>query len=352
MLVSLLWLSLLSAGPAAAARGNPPPDAMELLRETMEAASVPYAAEAVLTRPAVAGERRAPGASGDRRPLPAANLRISVRFCPPDLFRREVSGPDGGLRQLVVEDGKNEWIYDPARNKVWSGGPADPLFKRFGPEEEFEQLAENYAAAVVSGGRVAGRSCWKLELRSRADNALARRLWVDRATRLVLRCESFRPDGSLIEAMRFTRLGLGPQDAASFRFAPPAGSLVVKRAEPDFLALDEAKAAAGVEPRLPAWLPPGYVFESLDVMPKGRRSVVHYRFSDGMRVVSLFQCPSRVRLDLGGRDAEKVKLSVGRGLRSRVEEGGVLSWTAGGWRFVLVGPVSDAALKRMAESVP
>jgi outer membrane lipoprotein-sorting protein len=313
---------------------------MELLRETMEAASVPYAAEVVVARPAVPGGPR------------AVSQRMSVRFSPPDLFRRELAGPDGGLRQLVVEDGHNEWIYDPARNKVWQGGPADPLFKRFGPDEEFDHAAENYTAVVAAGGRAAGRSCWKLELRSRADNVLARRLWVDRETRIVLRSESLRTDGTLAEVMRFTKLALGPQDAAAFRFSPPAGSALVERAAPDFMALDEAKAAAGVEPRLPAWLPPGYVFESLDIIPKGRRNVVHYRFSDGMKVLSLFQCPARVRLDMGGRDAERVKLSVGRGQRSHADEGNVLAWTSGGGRFVLVGPVSDAVLKRMAESVP
>jgi hypothetical protein len=125
---------------------------------------------------------------------------------------------------------------------------------------------------------------------------------------------------------------------------------VVKRAEPDYLALDEAKAA-GIEPRLPAWLPSGYVFESLDVMAKGKHNVVHYRFSDGIEVISLFQCPPRVRLNPGTRLTHWVKLSVGRGYWTRTAEGSVLSWKSGDWRFVLVGSVSDETLKRMAESV-
>ena len=119
---------------------------------------------------------------------------------------------------------------------------------------------------------------------------------------------------------------------------------MVKRAEPDYLALDEAKSA-GIEPHLPDWLPAGYVFESLDIIPKGRRNWVHYRFSDGLNVLSLFQCPPRSRLDFGGRQKPRVKLAHGRGYRTQAPEGNVLSWNSGGWRFVLVGPAGRGDLE-------
>ena len=277
--------------------------------------------------------------------------RLAVRFGPPNLYRRELLGPSGETAQLVVEDGRSEWIYDPVRRKVWQGEPADPLFKRFGPDEEIERLVENYDVSVSTGGEVAGRPTWLLTLRARSDGALARRLWVDRSSRLVLRRESFRPDGTVGGSETFTRLGWGAaSDPGLFRFSPPAGSTVVRRTEPDYLALDEAKTA-GVAPRLPAWLPSGYVFESLDVMAKGRRNIVHYRFSDGIEVLSLFQCPPRMRFDLGFRPRQGVKLKVGRGFRTRTAEGNVLSWNSGGSRFILVGSASDDTLRRIAESV-
>jgi outer membrane lipoprotein-sorting protein len=324
--------------PPGTARPSAPPDALAVLRASLEPPQAPYSAEL----------------SVERREGPEGKVlarRLAVRFSPPDLYRREILGPTGETLQLIVEDGRNEWIYDPARRKVWQGEPADPLFKRFGPEEEFDRLSENYDVAIATGEPVAGRSTWLLTLRARSDGALARRLWVDRRSSLLLRTEAFRPDGSAADSMRFGRLQFEPpQDRELFRFSPPSGSTVVKRVEPDYLALDEAKAA-GVEPRLPAWLPSGYVFESLDVMAKGRHNIVHYRFSDGIEVLSLFQCPPRVRLNLGARLSRRVKLSVGRGYRTRTAEGNVLSWSSGGWRFVLVGSASDETLKRVAESV-
>ena len=316
--------------------GGREPSASEVLRESLEPPQAPYAAQITFTRFSA-------GKPDSRR--------LSVRFSPPGLFRRELLGPSGEIRQLAIEDGKTEWIYDAQKKKVWQGAVADPLFKRFGPEEELDHLLENYEASLSTAGSVAGRACWRLELRSRSDNSLARRLWIDRSGFLVLRSENFLPDGSLADSTLFTRLQLGAaSDPGLFRFSPPPGVVALKRAEPDYLALDEAKSA-GIEPHLPAWLPAGYVFESLDIIPKGRRAWVHYRFSDGLNVLSLFQCPPRSRLNFGGRQKRRVKLSHAKGYLTQTPEGNVLSWNSGGWRFVLVGPVSEAALERAAESV-
>ena len=322
----------------ALARAPIVPDALEVLRQGAEPPNEPYAAEFV-----VVGQ-----AGPEGKPV---SRRVSVRFSPPNLYRREIRDPAGEVAQIVVEDGRSEWIYDPARRRVWRGEPADPLFKRFGPDEEIDRLSDNYDVAIATGARAVGRPTWRLELRGRADGALSRRLWVDRKSSLVLRSESFLPDGTPSESVVCTRLRRGAaSDPAWFRFSPPAGAAVVRRTEPDYLALDEAKAS-GTEPRLPAWLPSGYVFESLDVMPKGRRKVVHSRFSDGINVISLFQCPPRVRLDLGGRQRQRVRLASGRGTLTRAAEGNVLIWNSGGWHFVLVGPISAQNLQRLAESV-
>jgi len=181
---------------------------------------------------------------------------------------------------------------------------------------------------------------------------LARRLWVDRERHLVLRSESYGEGEEKLDAMTFSKVAFDPPgSSALFAFSPPEGAVVQDRAEPDYLALEEARAA-GLAPKVPAWLPAGFVFESLDVVEKGRRKLVHYRFSDGMRVISLFQCPAKLRLDFGTRGRRKVKLAVGRGSLAQSAEGSVLAWNSGSWRFILVGPVSESRLVRMAESLP
>jgi len=340
-MIERLLIFCVCALPGSAAAGSARlPEAMEVLRQSLEPPKAAYSAELTLLRPA--------GEAGESR-----SQRVRFFFSPLGLYRRELLGPSGEVRQVIVEDGRSEWIYDPARRKVWQGEPADPLFKRFGPDEEFGRLGANYDISIATGAPVAGRATWLLELRARFSGALARRFWVDRASLIVLRGETFRQDGAWAGSAVCDRLlpGAAP-DSELFHFTPPAGSTVVRRGAPDYLALDEANAASGIEPRLPAWLPSGYVFESLDVIPKGRRNVVHYRFSDGVDALSLFQCPPRMRFDLGRAPRTRVRLSVGRGYRTESPEGNVLVWNSEGEHFILVGSVSYDVLRRVAESLP
>ena len=340
MIERILILCVCAFPGSAAARSARLPEAMEVLRQSLEPPKAAYSAELTLLRPE--------GEAGRSR-----SQRVRLIFSPPGLYRRELLGPSREVRQVIVEDGRSEWIYDQARRKVWQGEPADPLFKRFGPDEEFDRIGANYDISIATGAPVAGRATWLLELRGRSGAALARRFWVDRQSVIVLRGETFRQDGTWAGSAVCDRLQLGAApDPELFHFSPPAGSTVVRRGAPDYLALDEAKAASGIEPRLPAWLPSGYVFESLDVIPKGRRNVVHYRFSDGVDALSLFQCPPRMRFDLGRAPRTRVRLSVGRGYRTESPEGNVLVWNSGGEHFILVGSVSHDVLRRVAESMP
>jgi outer membrane lipoprotein-sorting protein len=278
---------------------------------------------------------------------------LRVRYEPPGLYRREILDAEGKPVQVVISDGKTEWIYDKARHKVWQGEASDPDDKRLGLDEECDLLKANYDVAISSSDRVARRAVWLLSLRSHFDGALRRRLWVDQKTGLVLKSQVFAADGSLASDMEF-QTAVFPKKAQSahfFEFSPPRGAQLVKRAEPDFMALDEAQTASGMDPRTPAWLPSGYVFESLDVLPRGGRNIIHYRYSDGVNVLSLFQCPARFKLDFGGRDGREVSLASGTGTMARTAEGNVLGWTDGPSQFVLVGAVPADALERVAGSI-
>lgn len=282
----------------------------------------------------------------------ARRKELRVASAPGGRYRRELYPRSGEPNQIAVSDGRVEWVYDRARGKVWKGSPPEPDYKRLGPEEEQELLKSNYRATVSAGEPVARRATWRLELRAKDGGLLRRRLWVDRKEGVVLRSESFRPDGMLSSWMSFTAISFpSAVDSTLFLFTPPAGASVVERSEADYMEQDEAEQAAGFKPRLPARLPPGFVLESLDVLPRGKKRIVHARYSDGMTVLSLFQCPPRVRLDLGRGRKRPARLSTGRGTLSWEDEGTVLSWSAGGSRFALVGDLPEAELIRTAESL-
>lgn len=328
---ALLIASLASWSAAA-------PPAEELLRSGFSDAQAAYSAELMVTR------------YGGKGPL-AKKVRVS--FSPPAYYRREILAFDGSLERLIVSDGKEERSYDPRRRVVRESEALDPLYKRFGPEEEVERLMANYDASVGEGPQVAGRPTWFLELRPKAPGGGKRRFWLDRDGGLILRSENFHPEGSLASSMRVDRISRGralrPEE---FRLELPAGVKKAERLKPDYLEIEEARGASGMEARVPAWLPSGYVFESLDVIRRGRKAIIHARFSDGVEVLSLFQCPPRVRLGFGGRPRRRVKIGSLRGTATWTEEGNVLSWSSGGQRFVLVAPLEDETLRRVAASLP
>lgn len=318
----MLFLLLALALPANAARKPHLPEADALLRK---AAAVPPPHEGVL----LAGARR-----------------VRVAFLPPGKWRREVLGENGETSLLYVSNGRTQWLYDAKRRRAWTGEASDPDYKQLGREDETDLIAENYEMSVSTGEPVAGRSTWLLTLRSKTDGKAERRYWLDRRGGLVLRSET------PFSRSRFESVAYGRPKAEAFRFSPPEGVAVSRRSERDYLGLDQAKAASGLEPRPPKWLPGGYVFESVDVLERGGRNLLHARFSDGVNVLSLFQCPPRVKLDFGGQKRETVRLSAGAAELAETPEGRVLAWESRGERFVLVGRLSPEALKKVADSVP
>jgi outer membrane lipoprotein-sorting protein len=332
MIVKALLLALSMTVRAAST-----PLARDVLRQSLVAPEEAYSAELTVTRHAAKGP---------------VSKSVRLGFSPPSSYRREIRAADGTLERLIVSDGKIERSYDPSRKIVREGEVADPLYKRLGPDEELERLEENYETSLAFGPDVAGRPTWLLELRPRAEGRARRRLWVDRKNGLVVKSESYRLDETIASVMRFDRLTLGKSEAAvDLRIPAPAGVRMVKRLEPDYLALEEARSVSGMEARVPSWLPSGYAFESLDVIRRGRKAVLHSRFSDGVEVLSLFQCPPRLRLGFGGRARRRVKVGSARGTATWTEEGSVLSWSSGGERFVLVGPLPEETLQRVAASI-
>jgi outer membrane lipoprotein-sorting protein len=328
-LLFLLALSSLAA-PASAE------DAERVLRRSLERPRSSYEGEIkVVTR----GEART----------------VLVRHAPPGRWRREVVDASGKTLLVVVSDGKVEWVYDVRRASARKGEPMDADYKLMDPDEEYALLTRNYELRLAGKESVAGRSAVVLEALSRRSGKLARRLWVGRDG-LVLRRGAYAEDGSETSSMEFLRIEPLPKGQADFSFTPPPGVKTAEsRWQPDFMDVDEAAAASGLKPRLPAWLPQGFVFESVNVMPYKGGSLLHIRFSDGVDALSLFQCPpgARLRLGWGSMGAPQAMRVAGEKGRLAVSaEGKVLEWHKGTERFVLIGPLSTESMKRVAESVP
>lgn len=326
----IILLSLLAGLAGAAA-----PEGLELMRRAGEPPREAYSALVAVSE--------ARGKVKERL--------VSVFAWPSGRVTREVSGPSG-VERVIAVDGDLEWVCWPAKKTCRRRALPDPLARRFAPDEELDRAAENYAVTVGTSAPLLGRKAWLVEVRWKSDGALRRRLWVDRERGLVLKAERYGPDGGVLSAMELRKLERQAGDEPA-RFAPPPGYRVLEGVEPEFLELEEARAASGLDPRPAAWVPPGFVLESVDVLKPGSKPVIHYRYSDGLSVLSLFQAPPRTRLSFKGRTRENVKVrGAQRAFATRAAEGLVLAWAHRGHRFVLVGEMGLETLKKVAESVP
>lgn len=91
------------------------------------------------------------------------------------------------------------------------------------PEAGLARLRSLYDLSVSTGGVVAKRKTWRIDLRLKGG-ALRRALWVDRDSGLLMKRETYRGDGTLARRERVMKLALpAVVDPGSFVAGPSVG---------------------------------------------------------------------------------------------------------------------------------
>lgn len=267
---------------------------------------------------------------------------------------QEDHGGDGQLRietllparergRLVVYDGRERWQYEPSRHAIYhSSAPA-----AVEPGPPVDELLKQYAARVSRRPeRVAGRRAWRVALTPRHAGKVARRIWIDAGTGLLLRYERTTSRGRLLSASHFLRVRLGEPPARLFqRPGPPGARIVETQPSPAPLSLAAARARFGVP--LPAGLPAGYRFADATLLRERLHPVAHLRYRDGLSAVSLYVA-RRGALPYDVRRGRTMALRLGAGRLQSVRHFYVLSWRGPRADFALVGDLSPALLVSLA----
>lgn len=211
-----------------------------------------------------------------------------------------------------------------------------------------DALAGKYRVETGGDARVLDRPCHRLDIYRRSDDRLAERLWLDAATGLLLRRETFDSSGRLLRLATFRRLDLSPVGRSGGERPSKAGGSLERRAHEVEPVGDRRLAAlekAGYV--VPEDLPDGYerigVYASVSAGGASLQAV----YRDGLYTVSVFQ--QRGRPDWS-------RLPEGREPAAHVDwpayewPGAVphrLIWESSGTTFLLVGdapPDDQAAL--------
>lgn len=238
--------------------------------------------------------------------------------------RLEYLAPDLNRGDVLVDDGQNTWMYHRAENAA---------VQTRSQARDASNLARRAARARLAGeDRVNGRAAWKVDLVRPNQKGVARRLWIDKATKLRLSVQVFDAQGQSAERITMNNFKIGGVNQSRFRWTPPASAQVVRTAGTLFSQFAPAREAASWL-QYPRFIPGGYVFESAIV--DGAKGEAWLRYASSTRRISLFQ---QRAADATGSGAAPQKV------------GGGWYRAANGSRVLVVG-APDVVAQRILRSV-
>jgi len=296
---------------------------------------------------------------------PRARVRAEVR---------EASQADL-VGSLIVSDGEQFWLYNPAQNTVVVGSAAD--MKQQAPttpagatqvlQDVVQQGLDAVNLEVLGEEQVAGKSAWKVKVTPKPETAANLRLdgvvegtmWVDEGLAVPLKLSVDASDfGSGSVEVRAIEVNAGVS-ADLFSYTPPADAKVVKAADliakmaPKAANLDEARSSVSFALREPSYLPAGLALVEVRVV--GTDTVIlNYNGDSGN--VSLVQSNGSLgddRQPPAGSNTRQVSVRGQQGtlITGSDGSGSFLAWEEGGIKTVIAGTISGDEAIKVAEGL-
>jgi outer membrane lipoprotein-sorting protein len=338
--VAALFVAVTTAAVSAAQTPAPSNEhqAQELLHASIDAPkTVSYVGEVQTTR---------------WGPNGASATLARIEHVAPDRTRRLYVAPDSAYGDYVVTIATNSYVFDVKRNRIETQNPV--LASQVALNDNFALLIANYRPVLGTTEMVAGREAATVSLVNKYTGERAMRIWIDRETKLILAKETYRSNGSVATRARFDDIrytGDIPPDL--FSTAPPSGFSVVIGYQFNTLStdIDKTTHSAGFDFQGPHYLPDGFSILSAEVADVNSVRTLHLMYSDGIRMVSLFENASGAAADFGA--AHPLQTRVENYDAEYVKQGPttLLAWHERGLSLALVGDLDLRELIAIAASV-
>jgi outer membrane lipoprotein-sorting protein len=213
-------------------------------------------------------------------------------------------------------------------------------------------VLKNYRAELSGQERLLGRQTDVITLKPQQRSGPTRKLWIDRATGVVLRTEQYNSSGKLVSRSFYSSVDWKASPPDSLFTVPEGWRQVVAPVQTErHWEKEDLSRRLGFTIREPGYVPPGFVLDGfhLVVRPNAQPSA-HIRYVDGLNSISIFEhgCPpGRGRGFQWGR-------RMGR--RGNCEfftsnEGNVLVKEVGGIRFIVVGDLPENELQKVIDTL-
>ena len=202
-------------------------------------------------------------------------------------------------------------------------------------------LAANYRVALGGPGWVAGRQAQEVVL-YRRGGAVAARFWLDSATKLPLRRETFDGHARLVTEDMFVSLTLGVPAATQL---PATGSMPSSTP----LATPQLSRLRAAGWPLPGWLPGNLTLVQADQTSTPGGRVVDLAYSDGLSVISLFLQRGHLPPVMSGWQLVAVR---GQQVYVADPDQRSVAWSAHGFVYTMIADAPDQTVDQAVSALP
>jgi sigma-E factor negative regulatory protein RseB len=235
----------------------------------------------------------------------------------------------------------------PARTVPLDGDADDPVGLR-DPEgvmgmtpELVALLATNYRASLGGRSWVAGRLTQEVVLRH-VNGTLAARFWLDNATKLPLRRETFDPAAREVSEDTFMTLRLG-----SLAMARTPATESTPRSRP--LGTAQLARLRGAGWPLPGQLPGDLTLVQAEETKTPGGRVVDLAYSDGLSVISLFLQRGHLPAAMSGWSEVVVR---GQQVYAADPDERSVAWSARGFVYTMIADAPDQTVDQAVLALP
>ncbi len=283
-------------------------------------------------------------------------VAVLVAHRAPGLRRIDYLAPDAQRGRSLVTDEHQEWQFDPRSSRLMHRLRAANADAVEDAAQSYDLLRTNYILQVLPQTKtVADRKTYILTMTRKSNRSVARKLWIDAATGLVLKRENYREDGKLILTVSYTDLSFRAPlprvlfDLSSLVHRPGVHLVEEKAAGENALPLNSVHGQLGGRAVVPSILA-GYQLVSAGLSSDGAKPMLHLRYSDGLNLISLFELPRTQTKKPTRVPASMRPVQIGRsaGHVSHRASLTAFNWDKDGLNLTLMGEIAEPTLQALA----
>lgn len=274
----------------------------------------------------------------------------------PDLRRIDYLAPYDERGRSVVTSRSERWQYDPRSRQLLHRRLARNAQAVADAAQSYDLLRSNYVLEVEPKPRMlADRKAFVLAITRKPSHTLARKLWIDASTGLVLKREYYREDGKAALTIAFSDINyhaplpLSLFDLAALAKRPGVKTVNEPSSSETSLPLGTVHSQLGGAALAPQSLN-GYRLVSAALTENRGTPILHLRYSDGLNLVSLFEQRRTQPRRPTHVPATMRKTRIGR-RDGHVEHQAsltALNWDTATLNLTLMGELAEMPLKELA----